>query len=145
MNMLVTIITSAITGGLAGAVFNYFIAPCIRKRAFRSYIRSVQFDLEALMLNWKHLHPGNPYFLYDWQKETAARIAPRTADVLEDIRAKHRPAFMELLWQFTRQGRRDVEPFEGKQPDKPLLYSDQQTKLKDILEKMIEYGKCSTK
>ena len=112
-----------------------------RKRAFRAFIRSVQCDLDILMSNWKHTHPGNPHFLYNWQKETATKVAAKCADILEDIPADNRAAFMELLMHFSCQGRRDVEPYEGKQPDKPLLYSDRQKKLRGILEGMVDYAK----
>jgi phosphoserine phosphatase len=37
-------------------------------------------------------------------------------------------------------GRRDIEPYEGKQPGKPLLYEDKQKELKSILDKMAEYA-----
>ena len=130
---------------MAGAILNVWFVPrrekSNRKRAFRSYIKGVQCDLDVLVLNWKHEHQGEPYFLYDWQKKTASKIAAPCAAVLEDIPAKHQDAFMGLLMQFSRQGARDVEPYEGKQPGKPLLYSEQQKTLGDILEGMIRYAK----
>ena len=140
MTQIIAIIVSALCGGLAGALFTASMASRNRRRAFRSYITGIQCDLDILMLNWKYMHSGNPYFLYDWQKETALRIASKCADVLEDIPAKHRTAFMESLMQFSRQGDRNIEPYEGKQTDKPLLYSDHQSKLRNILQRMIEYA-----
>ena len=112
-----------------------------RKRAFRAYIRGVQYDLNILMQNWKQQHPGDPYFLYDLQKETVAEISSRCSIVLEDIPVRHQAAFVDLMMQFSRQGRRNVDPYEGKQPEKPLLFSDHQKKLFDILQNMIDYAK----
>jgi hypothetical protein len=135
------IIISALSGGLAGALFTNWMARRNRRRAFRSYIKSFQCDLGILMLNWKHIHSGNPYFLYDWQKEAAVKIASKCAQVLEDIPARHHTSFMDLLMQFARQERRDVEPYEGKQEERPLLFSDQQKKFSDLLDKMIKYAR----
>lgn len=46
-----------------------------------------------------------------------------------------------MLMKFLTQGRREVEPYAGKQPGKPLLWEDKQKELKTILDKLADYAK----
>lgn len=143
--MTPAVIVSGLTGGLAGAIvttcFTLWREKRARKRAFRAYIKSLQWDLDVLMANWKHTDQGNPYFLFDWQKEAASKMAAPCTAILEDISAKSQERFIELLMQFSRHARRDSDPYKGKQPGQPLLYENKQRELNGMLQKVIEYAK----
>jgi hypothetical protein len=145
MSPSIPVIVSGCTGGLFGAIvtawFTIWRDGTIRKRSFRAFIHAVEFDLNTLMANWKNVHAGNPYFLYDWQKDMGVKLIAPCAAILDDIPDGDREQFIGLLMKLTTLGRRDVEPYEGKQPDKSLLYEDKQKELRALLNKMAEYAR----
>lgn len=96
MSPIIPVLVSGCTGGLFGAIltarFTIWRDRASRKRSFRAFIMAAEFDLDALIANWQHLHK-DPYFLYDWQKDMAAKLIAPCAAVLDDIPDSDRENF----------------------------------------------------
>lgn len=112
--MTATIIISALTGGLAGAVaanwFTIWRDRVGRLRAFRGYVRSVHFELRAI--NLKNLQRGQ---LFQRQQNTVQGIRAECARASEDV-CNCRHSNFEAAWMaYCGLNQQQVEP--GRQFD----------------------------
>ena len=136
------IIFSGLAGAILSAVATTISAHFLtrrrdaigRRRAFRAYVRSVLCELEAMDFTKNAVKAGNPYFLYDWQKAVVPGVRTECTKVIEDICPACVSRFESLLMDLSRQGLRDVEPYES------LRYETKREQLRDILTKMIDYA-----
>lgn len=137
--MSIYIVFSGLVGAVLSTIGAYFLTrhrdAAGRRRAFRAYVRSVLCELEAMDFTKDAVKAGNPYFLYDWQKAIVPGVRTECARIMEDICSARASKLESLLMDFSRQGHRDVEPFES------LRYETKREQLREILTKMIDHAK----
>ncbi len=140
------IIISGLTGGLAGAAINHWLTISRDRRqrlhAFRSFLRSVLFELQAIDL--KSLHQGQ---LFQRHQATVQAIRPECARVLEDVSCRRRTNFEDTWLAYCGLRQQDVEPYDHYDPQTSreailfLNYARGFERVRCLLNEMIDHAK----
>ena len=80
---------SALGGAFIGGLLVHFLAVIrerdTRKRAFKAFIQSLIYELDAFAINIKAtIQKGNPAFLYDWQQKAVPSLRVECARIRQD-------------------------------------------------------------
>lgn len=146
MSLVVPIVVSALSGGLAGAVaanwFTIWRDKSARKRTFRSFIKSVRAELLAINLTSKD------HRLVERHQETIRGVRSACCDVSDDIPG---PEFERVWVDYCGLTEPDIAQREG-DTDKSISVVDEpfraftpyydrgRDKMIALLDRMIEYA-----
>ena len=143
---LTGIIVSGLTGGLAGAAINHWLTIMRDRRqrlhAFRSFLRSLLFELQAIDL--KSLEQGQ---LFQRHQATLPGIRPECARVLEDVSRYRRTNLQDAWLAYCGLKQHDVEPYDHHDPrtsPEAILfpnYSRGFERVRCLLNEMIDHAK----